>query len=357
MIDIIPQIGLGTATLKGDDCIAAIEFAASIGYRMFDTALLYGNQVAVGEGIRKSGLLRDQVWITSKVGFFPCDSDKVWMFSADNVKGSEASSIDICLSQLKMDYVDLMLLHNPCTTAVEYNSATLPHFFEYFNATGGSSYTIKPSTLASGEDMRELILSVHRQRCRDIDKSIAFERRKQSWLALEDAQRSGKCRHIGVSNFPVEMLVEMKSYASVFPAYNELEFHPRYASPLLREVAAEMGVCLIGYGTGNSVVIGRALDHPSYRVLEDMAIRHGRSVMQVLIRWTLQHGVVAIPRSRSNEHITQNIDVFGFELTADDMQQLDALNEDHPYYWDRMSSMIVAGSDSRYDVAAKSHTK
>jgi diketogulonate reductase-like aldo/keto reductase len=347
MIEIIPQIGLGTATLKDEACISAIEFAVSVGYRMFDTALLYGNQVAVGEGIRKSGLSRDQVWITSKVGFFPCDSDKVWMYKADNVKGSERGSVDLCLQLLKMDYVDLMLLHNPCTSAVEYNAATLPHFFEYFNVSGGSSYAISPRTLASGEDMRELMLGVHHQRCRDnVDKEVALERRKQSWRALEEAHRVGKCRHIGVSNYPVELLLEMKSYATIMPAYNELEFHPRYASPLLREVAAEMGVCLIGYGTGNSMIINKSIEHPSHAVLEEVAVKYGRSEMQILVKWTLQHGVVAIPRSGSNEHITQNIDVFGFELAEEDMARLDALNEDYPYYWDRTSSVLVAGSNT-----------
>lgn len=345
MIEIIPQIGLGTATLRDEACISAIEFAASVGYRMFDTALLYGNQVAVGEGIRKTGLPRDQVWITSKVGFFPCDSEKVWMFKADNVKGSERESIELCLKQLKMEYVDLMLLHNPCTTAIEYNAATLPHFFEYFNVSGGSAYAISPMIMADGENMRELLLGVHHLRCRDIvDKNVALERRKQSWRSLEEAYREGKCRHIGVSNYPVELLLEMKSYASIMPAYNELEFHPRYASPLLREVAAEMGVCLIGYGAGNSMVINKSIGHPSSLVLEEVASKYGRSEIQILVKWTLQHGVVAIPRSRSHEHITQNIDVFGFELAEEDMALLDALNEDYPYYWDRISSVLVAGS-------------
>ena len=109
----IPCLGFGTATLKGPSAVEKIENAISEGYRMLDTALLYGNQKEVGQAVKNSGVIRKKIWITTKVSFFPIGNDCLWMYNANNLVGDELSSIELSLQLLDMTYVDLCLLHNP----------------------------------------------------------------------------------------------------------------------------------------------------------------------------------------------------------------------------------------------------
>ena len=125
---VIPALGFGTANLKNSQCVDSVVTALGHGYRLLDTALLYGNQVEVGEGLRKSGVPRDDVWLTSKVAFFPEKSSGCWMHQENNLKGGEAASITLTLDQLKVSHVDLMLIHNPAVGRKEYDAACLPHF-------------------------------------------------------------------------------------------------------------------------------------------------------------------------------------------------------------------------------------
>jgi len=108
-------MGLGTASIKGDATIEATCAGLKAGFRHLDCALLYGNQPEVGQGLIKSGVPREDIFITSKVAFFPRNSAGCWMHNETNEKGGEAASIDICLDMLKVDHVDLMLIHNPAT--------------------------------------------------------------------------------------------------------------------------------------------------------------------------------------------------------------------------------------------------
>lgn len=141
----IPHLGFGTATLFGERCTTAVAEAIKLGYRHVDTALLYANHEAVGAGIRKSGVSREEIWVTSKIAFFPPESAGVWMYGGigeegnatspgsvgeNNEMGKEEASIDLALQQLQLEYVDLLLIHNPCSSVPEYNAACMPHFFE-----------------------------------------------------------------------------------------------------------------------------------------------------------------------------------------------------------------------------------
>ena len=155
----LPQVGLGTAGLDGERCVSAVVEALKQGYRVIDTALLYGNQLEVGEGVRKSGLDRKDVWITSKVAFFPPNSDDLWG-AADhkglNDKGGEEASIDLTLKQLGVDYLDLLLIHNPAASKEEYSAAAHPHFFEMFTYQGKEE-AVRPERLPDGDNIRDLI--------------------------------------------------------------------------------------------------------------------------------------------------------------------------------------------------------
>ena len=210
---LIPQIGLGTANLKGEACSAAVCSAIRMGYKYIDTALLYENQEAVGEGIRRSGVSRDDVFVVSKVAFFPSSSDgDTWMFNANNLKGKEEASIDLCLEQLGLDYVDLLLVHNPVTTMPEYRAASCPHFFELFSHSNNPKAV--PTELPDSTPLRALVIDQKLAQARsdqaeaavaagstgvDAVKARAREARAATWNALERAHASGKAKMIGVS--------------------------------------------------------------------------------------------------------------------------------------------------------------
>lgn len=266
------------------------------------------------------------------------------MYNSNNVKGDEFNSIDLCLNQLELEYVDLMLVHNPCTSAIEYGSATLPHFFEYFNYTGVSSFTIKPKILHTGENMRELLQNIQHENCRTkVNKELSYEKRKQTWLNLVEAQKQGKCRYIGVSNYSAELLLEMKTYGTdILPAVNEIEFHPKFANPHLLKVCNEMGIRVIGYGLGVSLLLEPS-DSYHHQVIHEISQNRNITPLQVILKWAIQKNVIPIPRSSSVSHLQENFDAsqLPFEFNDEEMQKIDSLNENYPYYWDHVSSSLT----------------
>jgi diketogulonate reductase-like aldo/keto reductase len=334
----IPQLALGTATLFDDVCTGAVREAIRQGYRHFDTALLYNNQAAVGRGIREAiaagEVTRAELFVTSKVGFYPAGLGAESVMThihrhAENEKGLEATraAIDLCLSLLGLDYVDLMLVHNPCTTQADYQASTCPHLFELAGRRALGPHSASP-------EERELIMAHRLKRANaEYNEPAAEAARAATWKALEEAHAAGKCRAIGVSNYPVRLVAAMDAYATVHPAVNQLELHPRFASPALRAMARERGFVLTGYGSGNSVMIERS------PVVAAIAARRGDSPLAVVLRWTLQHGVSIVPRTASPAHMAENLRVAAAAargegaLDAADMAALDALNEAHPYYW------------------------
>lgn len=324
----IPQIGYGTAKMTKE----GIKSSLKLGFRHLDGALLYGNQVEVGEALAESGLKRDEVFITSKVSFFPASG--VWMYNENNIKGQEAASIDLCLKQLKVDHVDLMLLHNGITHVEEYRASCAPHFFELF-ALWGEEQAVKPLTLPGGISVREATLvglreQARQSRAKDPSKAAKESRalREKAWKALEQAQKEGKCTYIGVANYPAELLKEMEGYATVLPCVNQVEFHPRFSHPKLQKVCKAMGIVLTAYGSGNSVRIENS------PIVASIAARVNKSPLQVVLKWTLQNGVGVIPAAKQEVHIKENLELFDFTLSEDDMSKLNAMNEEHPYYWD-----------------------
>eukprot|EP00928_Gymnodinium_smaydae_P040489 TRINITY_DN27455_c0_g2_i1.p1 TRINITY_DN27455_c0_g2~~TRINITY_DN27455_c0_g2_i1.p1 ORF type:complete len:367 (+),score=36.17 TRINITY_DN27455_c0_g2_i1:56-1156(+) len=336
----IPCIGLGTATLFGDEATEAVKAAIQIGYRHIDTALLYNNQEAVGEGIRQAiaagYATREELFVTTKVAFYPAGAteNNVWIpiiYHQENKKGKAAvpQAVDLCLKKLGLEYVDLLLIHNPCTDVAEYQASCAPHFFE-----------LAKSNLTAAE--RDMILS---RRLQEVSASVAQSggsgdvERSDTWLGLEEVRKAGKCRYIGVSNYPARLLHAMSEavrdgLATLMPAVNQLELHPRYSSPRLRAEASRLGVQLTGYGSGNSVRIEQNA------VVARLAAKYGCSPTAVVLRWTVQRGVVVVPRTANPSHIRENFQVAtgtgeagGFALSDDDLAEIDALNEDYPYYW------------------------
>ncbi|MGG0936867.1 aldo/keto reductase [Brevibacillus centrosporus] len=144
---------------------------------------------------------------------------------------------------------------------------------------------------------------------------------KEAWRALETIYKEGRVKAIGVSNFHVHHLEELMKDAEMKPMIDQIEFHPRLTQKELQAFCRENGIQMEAW---SPLMQGQLLDHP---VLKEIAERHQKSVAQVIIRWDLQNGVVTIPKSIKEHRIVENADVFNFELSADDMAKIDALNE------------------------------
>jgi 2,5-diketo-D-gluconate reductase A len=250
----IPQLGFGVFLVDPDETERIVTDALEAGYRHIDTAAIYRNEQGVGAAIAKSGIPRDELWITTKL----------WNDKHANAKAHAA--IDESLEKLGLDYVDLYLTHWP---------------------------TLR------GDHV-------------------------EAYLALEEIKAAGKARSIGVSNHTVEQLDEIIAAASSVPVINQIELHPAFAQTELRAYGAEHGIAIESWGPlgqGKYDLFGET-------AIADAAAAHGVSPAQVVIRWHLQHGLIVFPKSNSRERIAQNLDVFGFELTTDEVAAIDAIDRD-----------------------------
>lgn len=247
----IPSLGLGTWTLRGQDCTDAVAFALTSGYRHIDTAAGYGNEEAVGEGIRASRIPRAGIFLTTKVGRDEIDEGRL-------ERSAEAS-----LKRLGVDQVDLLLIHWP--------NAAIPQ--------------------------------------------------KRSIAALCKAKRRGLAKHVGVSNFTAALLTEAVSLADEPIIANQCEYHPRLDQSRVISACREHGVAFTSYcplGQGGSL-----LSDPAIAAI---AKRHNKTPAQTVLRWHVQQeGVVAIPKSGNRERITENLRIFDFALSEDEMKALSGL--------------------------------
>jgi diketogulonate reductase-like aldo/keto reductase len=247
----IPVIGLGTFSLKGAECSAIVERAIALGYRHIDTAIMYDNEEAVGEGIRASGIAREDLFVTSKV----------W---PTNVReGVFQKEVEGTLARLGLDYLDLALIHWPPKGSVEMGK----------------------------------------------------------WMGLlNDVADRGMARNIGVSNFPTEML-NMAVATSERPlATNQIENHPYLDESRVKVACHEHGVAPVAYCP---IFRGGALFEED--AIAGPASRHGKTQAQIVLRWHIQKGGIAIPKTATPARLEENIDIFDFELTGDEIAAIDAL--------------------------------
>ena len=261
----IPCVGLGVLDRANRDATAgAVEAAIADGYRLIDTAASYLNERDVGEGLARSGVARSELFITTKV----------WMsdYGADRT----LRAFDASLRRLGLDYIDLYLLHWPV-----------------------------PS---------------------DFEPTIA------AYRALEKLLAEGRVRAIGVSNFSAAHLGRLMERTEITPAVNQVELNPSFQQKDLRETHKRLGIVTqawspIGGGFRRSADQGSGNDPINDPVIADLSEKHHRTPAQVILRWHLQNGVSVIPKSFNPGRIAQNIDLFDFELSAEDMASIDALDK------------------------------
>ncbi|HEY7713066.1 MAG TPA: aldo/keto reductase [Candidatus Binatia bacterium] len=266
----IPQLGLGVWRIcAGGKCEKAVLTALEAGYRHIDTASFYGNEESVGTAIRASGIAREEIFITTK------------LWNSDH--GNPERALEASLRKLKLDCVDLYLIHYP------------------------------------------------------------VPQRLRSWRVLEKLQQQGKARSIGVSNFTIRHLTDLLAQNDTVPAVNQVEFHPYLYQRELLQFCIARGIVMEAYSPLTQaerlndrklVAIAKKYPRAGQSPSGSSPANETKSTAQILIRWAIQHGLVVIPKSANPARIRENAQVFDFEITDEDMQTLDGFNENLRTCWD-----------------------
>ncbi|KAI8368199.1 aldo/keto reductase [Radiomyces spectabilis] len=256
----IPCVGFGVYNMRpGKETEQSALCALKAGYRHLDTANIYGNEKSVGDAIKKSGIPREELFVTTKL----------W----DNMQGYDNAikALESSLSKLGLDYVDLYLIHSP---------------------------------------------------------NPGKEKRLATWKAMEKLQRDGKIRSIGVSNYGVHHIQELPDNGYSLPAVNQIEITPYLARPKIVEYCQKHGIQIEAY---SPLTMGTKLSDPKLKKIAD---KYNQQPANILIRWSVQHGYVPLPKSVTKERILSNMDVFSFEISKEDMETLDGFDEHHVTEWD-----------------------
>lgn len=262
----MPQLGFGVFQIPdATQCQQAVENALDVGYRLIDTAASYGNEEAVGKAVKASGIPRDEVFVTTKL----------WI-SDMGYEGAKRG-FDASLKRLDMDYIDLLLIHQP------------------LNDVYGA------------------------------------------WRAMEELYEQGVIRAIGTANFYPDRLADLMAFNKVEPAVNQVECNVFFQQHEAREFMKSKGVAMEGwapFAEGQHDVFNNP-------VLSEIAQAHGKTVAQVILRWQLQRGIICIPKSVNRDRMEQNFDVFDFELTEDEMKTIYELDTNTSCFFDHRDPAAV----------------
>ncbi|MFF4353537.1 aldo/keto reductase [Streptomyces sp. NPDC001530] len=260
----MPALGLGVYQSPPEETAAAVDTALRDGYRLIDTAAAYRNEKEVGEGIVRSGVDRGEVFVTTKL----------WL--SDYGYDSALRAFDTSLANLGLDYLDLYLLHQPAPASADAWTA--------------------------------------------------------AYKAVEKLLADGRVRAIGVSNHTPELLRTLMEHTGVVPAVNQVELHPYFIQRELRETHDRLGIVTQAWSPLGGITRywthapngGRSvLEEP---VVVETAAKYGKTAAQVVLRWHIEHGLCAIPKSVKPHRIAENFDVFDFTLTPDEVASIDALD-------------------------------
>ena len=241
----IPQLGLGTP-FEEDFIIEALK----IGYRHIDTAHMYGNEKEVGSAIKKSGIKREEIFITSKL----------WI--TEYGEGITLPAINKMLKRLDLDYIDLILLHFP--------------FKDYIGA----------------------------------------------YKDLEKAYEEGKVKSIGISNFENQKLEELCDMAKIKPVLNQVELHPYFQQNDLKNRMDKYNTKVEAWAP-----LGHAMTNIfNEEIIKKLSEKYKKSPAQIILRWDIQRGIITIPKSQKFERIKENFQIFDFELTEDEIKDINSLD-------------------------------
>lgn len=253
----VPKIGFGTWQMPNDEhTTKVVENAINVGYRHIDTAQMYGNEEAVGNGIKNSGIAREELFVTTKLN------------NQNHTYELAKKSIDESLGLLGLDYIDLFLIHWP--NPKQYR-----------------------------ENWQESNI--------------------ESWRAMEEAQQQGKIRSLGVSNFMPHHLDALIDSVQVMPTVNQILLNPSEMQPDTVARNKELNILSEAY---SPLGTGKIFDVPA---MKELAEKYNKSIAQVAIRWSLQHGFLPLPKSSTPSRAEENANVFDFEISEEDMKKMDGL--------------------------------
>jgi diketogulonate reductase-like aldo/keto reductase len=262
----MPILGYGVFQIADqEECERCVLDAIEVGYRLIDTAQAYGNEEAVGKAVKKCGVPREELFITTKV----------WISNAGYDKAKK--SIEESLKKLQLDYLDLLLIHQP--------------FNDYYG----------------------------------------------TYRAMEELYKEGKIKAIGVSNFYPDRLIDLIKFNEVVPAVNQVETHVFNQQVKANEIMMKYGVQIQAwapFAEGRNNLF-------SNETLKALGDKYNKTTAQVALRYLVQRGVSVIPKSVSKERMIQNIDVFKFELTNEDMEAIAGLDKAESLFFSHQDAQTV----------------
>ena len=262
----MPAVGFRVFQITdNEECIRVVLDAIDAGYRLIDTAQSYGNEEAVGEAIAKSSVPREEMFITTKV----------WISNAGYDKAKE--SIESSLKKMKLDYLDLVLIHQPLN--------------DYYG----------------------------------------------TYRAMEELYKEGKIKAIGVSNFYPDRLVDLALFNEVTPAVNQIEVNPFHQQIVAQDFNSKYGVQLQAwapFAEGRNGMFDNL-------TLKEIGEKYNKSVAQVILRWLLQRGIVPLAKTTNKERMLQNIDIFDFKLDKDDMDTISSLDKKESSFFNHQDAASV----------------
>ncbi len=269
----MPILGYGVYQVNPAECARCVRDAIEIGYRSIDTAQAYANEEGVGEAVHDCGVPREELFITTKV----------WISNAGYEKAS--LSIEESLKKLKMEYLDLLLIHQP--------------FGDYYG----------------------------------------------TYRAMEEAYQAGRVRAIGVSNFYPDRFIDLWKFSRIKPAVNQIETHVFQQQKAAHEILNKYGTQVESWGPfaegKNNLFINETL--------KSIGELHGKSPAQTALRFLIQSGVVVIPKSTHKERMLENYMVFDFSLTDEEMEQIRALDKAESAFFSHQDPQIVEWFLSRVE--------
>lgn len=261
----MPILGYGVYQVTNEECERCVLDALKVGYRAIDTAQSYFNEEQVGNAIVKSGILREEIFLTTKV----------WIehYGQEETKKSVLES----MKKLQTDYIDLVLLHQP--------------FSDYYGA----------------------------------------------YRALEELYEEGKVKAIGISNFYADRMIDIASFSRIKPMVNQVETHPFNQQKEAKEWMDKYGIQIeawapFGEGRGNMF---------QNKVIAEIGEKYGKTVAQVILRWHIQRGVVVIPKSTHIERMEENLNVFDFVLSENEMKRIASLDKNESSFFSHQDPAMV----------------
>lgn len=246
----MPLLGLGAYDMHGTEAVSATRDAIEIGYRLIDTAEMYGNEKEIGRAISETTVPRKELFVTTKVN------------NTSHGYDNTLQAFEKSLASLKMDYVDLYLIHWP----------------------------IKG-------------------------------KRKETWRAIENIYKEGRAKSIGTGNYLLPFLYELEEYSSIVPAVNQIEFSPYLYMKKELDYCQSKNIQLQAY---TPLIRGQKFDDPKLVALSN---KYGKTPAQIILRWSVQQNISAIPKSANKKRLQENFDIFNFEIEEVDIRFMNQFDE------------------------------